>query len=74
MTDKSDKKVDLAVLEMRVDELISKIDLLQSENDALHQQQGHLTNERADLIKKVELARSRIESIIVRLKSMEMRP
>lgn len=62
---------DLKALEYRVDELIQLCHQLKSENQALREQQGNLMSERAGLIKKNEAARSRIESMIMRLKNME---
>lgn len=64
--------VDLKALETRVDELIRACDELRDENRALRGQQGNLVAERANLIEKSELARSRVESMIARLKAMEL--
>ena len=74
MTDKNNETVDLKALETRVDELINTVDKLTSENTALRSQQNNLVVERAELIEKTELARSRIESMISRLRAMETRP
>ena len=65
------EKRDLEKLEQRLDQLIQKCARLEDENHALRQQQTHLIAERATLIEKSELARSRVESMISRLKSME---
>jgi cell division protein ZapB len=62
---------DFEDLEQRVDKLIHKCARLEEENRALRHQQTHLTTERAALIEKSELARSRVESMISRLKAME---
>lgn len=62
---------DLKSLEFRVDELIQLCHQLKSENQALREQHGNLMSERASLMKKNEMARSRIESMIMRLKDME---
>ncbi len=62
---------DLKTLEFRVDELIQLCQLLKNENQALRDQQGSLVSERASLMEKNELARTRIEAMIMRLKSME---
>ena len=59
-------------LEARVDELINAISELSNENRALRDQQSNLMAERAALIEKSELARSRVESMIARLKAMEV--
>jgi cell division protein ZapB len=59
-------------LETRVDELVDAIGDLSNENRALRDQQSSLLAERAALIEKSELARSRVESMIARLKAMEV--
>ena len=62
---------DLQQLEQRVEALIQACDELKDENHSLRVQQDSLVQERAKLIEKTELARSRVESMIHRLKSME---
>ena len=62
---------DWAALEQRVEELIELCGVLTRENRALRAQQQNWTTERAKLIEKNELAKSRVESMIVRLKSLE---
>ena len=64
--------IDLSALEKRVDELVQSLSQLSQENAALRDQQGNLIAERAALIEKSELARSRVESMIARLKAMEI--
>lgn len=64
-------KPDLNHLEARVDELIALCASLRAENQALRTQQSSLMSERAALIEKSELARTRVEAMIARLKSME---
>jgi cell division protein ZapB len=64
-------KFDLDTLERQVDELIRTCRQLREENLSLRARQDHLVAERAELIEKTELARSRVESMITRLKSME---
>ncbi len=71
--DNNNESVDLLTLESKVDQLIETVTSLTAENDALRQQQGSLAVERADLIEKTELARTRVEAMISRLKSMESR-
>ncbi|MGB5832234.1 MAG: TIGR02449 family protein [Thiohalocapsa sp.] len=61
----------LEVLERKIDELIRVYDRLREENASLRASQEHLVNERADLIEKTELARSKVEAMVVRLKSLE---
>lgn len=62
---------DINLLEQQVEELIRLCDRLREENASLRASQEHLVAERADLIEKTELARSRVEAMVVRLKSME---
>lgn len=62
---------DLKRLEFRVEELIRTVERLKEENRSLRTQQEHMTAERAQLIERNELARSRVEAMIVRLKAME---
>jgi len=64
--------MDLQALEAQVDELIRTCDQLTDENRALRDQQSSLVAERAGLIEKSELARSRVEAMISRLKAMEI--
>ncbi len=62
---------DLKKLEARVDELIRACGSLQDENSSLRDTQQSLVAERAELIEKTELAKTRVEAMITRLKSME---
>lgn len=62
---------ELKVLEHRLDELIQLTQRLRDENRALRAKQSQLTQERAKLAEKNDLARSRVESMITRLKTME---
>jgi len=68
---KRNHEQDLKALEYRVDELIQLCHQLKGENQALRDQQGNLMSERASLMEKNEMARSRIEAMIMRLKTME---
>ena len=72
----SDKNVytedDLQQLEQRIDELIDTVGLLTHENTNLRQEKGKLVTERSQLIEKTELARSRVEAMISRLRSLEL--
>ena len=65
------EELDLKKLEGRVDDLIRTIDRLQSENKTLRDSHSHLQGERAQLIEKTELARTRVEAMIGRLKAIE---
>ena len=58
-------------LEQKVEELIELCGVLSKENRALRTQQQNWTTQRAKLIEKNELAKSRVESMIVRLKTLE---
>ena len=58
-------------LGVRIDELIVVCARLKEENMSLRSKQESLVNERASLIERNDLARSRVDSMITRLKSME---
>ena len=62
---------DITNLENRIDELITICDQLKSENTVLRERQDLLSEERERLIEKADLARTRVESILTRLRSME---
>jgi cell division protein ZapB len=61
----------LRVLEEQVDELLTLTQVISKENKALRVQQKNWSAERAKLIEKNELAKTRVESMITRLKSLE---
>jgi cell division protein ZapB len=71
---------DLRQLEQRIDELIDTVSLLKNENTSLlknentslRQQKDKLATERSQLIEKTEMARSRVEAMISRLRSLEL--
>jgi cell division protein ZapB len=58
-------------LERQVDELIQTCTSLREENIWLRARQATLVDDRAQLVEKTELVRSKIESMISRLKSLE---
>lgn len=58
-------------LESKVNELVDLTRTLARENKALRTQQRNWSSERAKLIEKNELAKSRVESMITRLKALE---
>ena len=60
-----------SALESRVETLIELNLKLARENQALRLQQKNWTAERASLIEKNELAKSRVEAMISRLKGLE---
>ncbi len=62
---------DLKKLEERVDELIEAVTRLKTENQSLRQDKTSLEAERNKLLKNTELARSRVEAMIERLRAME---
>jgi len=64
-------ELDLKKLEIRVDELIKAVGRLQQENKTLRDSQTHLMTERTDLIEKTEMARTKVEAMIKRLKALE---
>ena len=66
------KQIELTELERQIDALVKTCDQLSEENQALRNQQANLMAERATLIEKSELARSRVEAMIARLKAMEI--
>ncbi len=63
---------DLRQLEQRIDELIDTVGSLKNENSSLRQQKDKLVTERSQLIEKTEMARSRVEAMISRLRSLEL--
>jgi cell division protein ZapB len=62
---------ELDALERKVTELIELCQVLSRENRALRSRQNTWSTERAKLIEKNELAKSKVESMISRLKSLE---
>lgn len=62
---------ELRGLEIRIDELIGVCDQLKEENRLLRAQQQTYSSERASLLEKQEIAKSRVEAMINRLKSIE---
>ena len=61
----------LAELQSQLDSLMEACAKMKDENRSLRQQQSQLITERAGLLEKNELARTRVEAMISRLKSME---
>jgi len=70
-TPQSITEQELRKLEGRLQELVNTIARLKDENRSLRHQQESLVTERAGLIERNELARSRVEAMINRLKAME---
>ena len=65
------KGAPLENLEASVDELIDLCQRLREENQLLRKQQTTFLAEKAKLARKTDLARSQVESMIMRLKIME---
>ncbi|AQQ66617.1 TIGR02449 family protein [Microbulbifer agarilyticus] len=57
-------------LELKLDTLIQQYQQLAADNQALREQEGLWQQERQRLIKNNEIARSRVETIINRLKGI----
>jgi len=69
-TDKT--ATDFARLEGQVEKLLKVCAQLKAENNLLRGRQVTLVAERARLIEKNDVARSRVEAMIARLKSLEV--
>ena len=69
--DSRDLVAELQGLLARIDVLAVQLQRAQDENRSLRQQHEQLTAERAQLLAKQEQARSRVEAMIGRLKSLE---
>ena len=63
--------LDTRTLEEKIDHLIRICNRLEEETRALRAQQSSLIAERAALVEKSEMARSRVEAMITRLRAME---
>ncbi len=74
MTLEIDPRHDLATLAERFEALGALIERLAEENARLRGAHELLASERAHLLSKNEQARSRVESMIQRLKAMESSP
>ncbi len=58
-------------LENRVDEFIALCEEYKRHNKSLQHRETQLSEERANLMKKNDLARAKVEAMISRLKSLE---
>jgi len=65
------QSVDIKELEEKLEELIQRYTAVQSENSTLKTKQDSLVKEKAKLVEKTNLARTRVEAMISRLKNME---
>jgi cell division protein ZapB len=64
----------LLSIDDRLDRLIALCRSLQEENRSLRHSQEQLASERSQLLARNEQARSRVEAMILRLKSLEQNP
>jgi len=62
---------DFHAISRQVDALLKQLRALHTENQRLKQQQSNLFAERDELQRKNELARARVEAIILRLRALE---
>ena len=60
----------IAELENKVDRLAVLSARLKAENDVLREREANMARERSQLLEKNEMARSRIENMIARLKAL----
>jgi len=67
----NDASTELKDLEAKLDILIEKYNLIKNENTSLKTKQDSLVKEKAKLLEKTTIARTRVEAMITRLKSME---
>ena len=61
----------IEILETRVDELIQKCDQLNIENQSLKENNQELSKTQQSVLKKNNLAKSKAETILERLRSIE---
>ena len=62
---------EVTALTVQLDKLLETVRRLTEENHSLRQKQEQLSGERAGLLARNEQARSRVEAMIQRLKSLE---
>ena len=63
--------MDITTLEKQIDELIAICDELERKHSSLEADRDNWQQERTRLLEKNELAKSKIEAMIMRLKSLE---
>lgn len=63
---------EITILEEQVESLLTALKHLMDENKSLRCQQETLATERAGLIEKHDVVRTRVEAIVTRLKSLEI--
>ncbi|BCG65958.1 MAG: cell division protein ZapB [Methyloprofundus sp.] len=67
----NNQSFDIKELEDKLDELIQQYNNVRQENTTLKVKQDALVKEKAKLVEKTNLARTRVEAMISRLKTME---
>ena len=67
----NNQSFDINELENKLEELIQRYNSVQSENSTLKVKQDELVREKAKLVEKTNMARTRVEAMISRLKTME---
>lgn len=67
----SNQSLELKDLEDKLDQLIEQYANVKNENNSLKTKQDSLVREKAKLLEKTTLARTRVEAMITRLKAME---
>lgn len=67
----TDQSLELKDLEDKLDQLIEQYTAVKNENSSLKIKQDALVREKAKLLEKTTLARTRVEAMIIRLKAME---
>lgn len=67
----SNQSLELKKLEEKLDQLIEQYAHVKNENSSLKIKQDSLVREKAKLLEKTTLARTRVEAMITRLKAME---
>ena len=63
--------MDINTLEKRIDELIALCDEMESKHGAMETDRENWLQERTRLLEKNEMAKAKIEAMIMRLKSLE---
>ena len=64
--------LELKDFEDNLDQLIDKYQTIKNENRSLKSKQEIMVQEKAQLLEKTTLARTRVEAMITRLKAMEL--
>ncbi|WP_221898595.1 TIGR02449 family protein [Bathymodiolus japonicus methanotrophic gill symbiont] len=67
----NNQSFDIYELEKKQEELIQRYNSVQNENTTLKVKQDELVKEKAKLLEKTNMARTRVEAMISRLKTME---